>query len=45
LVQPDAGDFGYSYEVEGYTLAGLPRPGQSGSAPGSQHVLVVALPQ
>ena len=30
LVQPDDGEFSYSFEVEGYTTAGLPRPGVSG---------------
>jgi hypothetical protein len=42
LVQPDDGDFSYSYEIEGYTTAGLPRPGATGST--GDRVLVVPLP-
>jgi hypothetical protein len=43
LVQPDDGHFSYFYEVEGYTTAGLPRPGVSGST--SDLTLFVPLPQ
>jgi hypothetical protein len=43
LVQPDgAGPFSYSWEVEGYTTLGLPRPGASGTSAASP--LVVGLP-
>jgi hypothetical protein len=42
LVQPDDGSFTYAYEVEGYTTAGLPRAGVSGTS--SDAELVVPLP-
>jgi hypothetical protein len=42
LVQPDDGSFTYAYEVEGYTTAGLPRAGVSGTS--SDLKLVVPLP-
>jgi hypothetical protein len=42
LVQPDDGSFTYAYEVEGYTTAGLPRAGVSGTSSSAE--LVVPLP-
>jgi hypothetical protein len=41
LVQPDEGEFTIRYEVEGYTVQGLPRPGQSQTM---DDELVLALP-
>jgi len=39
LVQPDDGAFTYSYQVEGYTTAGLPRAGVAGET-GDQKLLI-----
>lgn len=42
LVQPGQGVFQYSYEVEGYTSDGLPKPGASGQS--ADLTLILALP-
>jgi hypothetical protein len=42
LVQPGSGVFTYTYEVEGYTTVGLPRPGVNGT--GSDTALILPLP-